>query len=70
MQHGWPTLEFMRNATQGKMVRTGLVEFWAQQLLVMGPATLPVWLVGLVWLLLSRSVAAARHRVRWRWRCS
>jgi hypothetical protein len=53
-QHGWPTLEFMRNATQDKMVRTGPVEFWAQQLLVMGPATLPVWVLGAIGLLGSR----------------
>jgi hypothetical protein len=54
VQHGWPTLEFMRNATQSKMVRTGFVDFWAQQLLVMGPAACVVWLVGLAWLLASR----------------
>jgi hypothetical protein len=53
-QNGWPTLEFMRNATQGKMVHTGIVEFWAQQLVIMGPATLPVWLLGLGGLLASR----------------
>jgi hypothetical protein len=55
VQHGWPTLEFMRNATHGKMVRTGPVDFWAQQVLVMGPATLPVWTIGLVALLASRT---------------
>jgi hypothetical protein len=55
VQHGWPTLEFVRNATQNKMVRTGPLEFWAQQVLVMGPATLPVWIIGLVALLASRT---------------
>jgi hypothetical protein len=55
---GWPTLEFMRNAAGGKMVRTGFVSFWAQQLLVMNPVTAPVWLTGLVALL-----AAKRTRV-------
>ena len=54
VQHGWPTLEFMRNATQHKMVRTGFVTFWAQQILVMGPALLPVWLLGLGGLLASQ----------------
>ena len=47
-------LEFMRNATQRKMVRTGFASFWVQQICVMGPASLPVWLIGLVALLLSR----------------
>ena len=54
VQNGWPTLEFMRNATQGKMVRTDFVGFWSQQVLVMNPALLPVWLIGLVALLASR----------------
>ena len=51
VRHGWPTLEFMRNASQGKMVHTGFGEFWAQQALVMGPGTLLLWLTGLVALL-------------------
>ncbi len=51
LRHHWPTLEFMRNATQHKMVRTSLGEFWSQQLLVMGPAAAPLWLGGLVALL-------------------
>jgi len=54
LQNGWPTLEFMRNASQSKMVRTGFVSFWTQQALVMSPATLPVWLIGLGALLASR----------------
>jgi hypothetical protein len=54
VQNGWPTLEFMRNATQHKMVRTGLVDFWTQQITLMSPALFPVWLVGLVSLLASR----------------
>jgi 4-amino-4-deoxy-L-arabinose transferase-like glycosyltransferase len=52
--HGWPTLEFMRNATQGKMVHTGGVDFWTQQILVMSPVLLPVWSVGLFALLSGR----------------
>ncbi len=56
--NGWPTLEFMRNAAGSKMVRTGLVDFWVQQVLVMSPVTLPVWLTGLVALLASRRARA------------
>jgi hypothetical protein len=36
------------------MVRTGVVAFWWQQLLVMNPVAAPVWLAGLVALLWSR----------------
>jgi hypothetical protein len=53
-QNGWPTLEFMRNATGQKMVRTGFVSFWTQQWMVMSPVTSPVWAVGLVALLASQ----------------
>jgi hypothetical protein len=35
------------------MIRTSFVPFWIQQAIVMGPATLPVWIVGLVGLLVS-----------------
>jgi hypothetical protein len=51
VQHGWPTLEFMRNAAGEKMVRTGVVTFWAEQWQVMNPITAPVWILGLVALL-------------------
>jgi dolichyl-phosphate-mannose-protein mannosyltransferase len=53
-RNGWPTLEFMHNATRNKMVHTGPADFWGQQVLVMGPATLPVWVIGLAALLASR----------------
>jgi hypothetical protein len=53
-QNGWPTLEFMRVAATQKMVRTGLLQFWGQQVLVMSPTTLPIWLAGLGALLASR----------------
>jgi uncharacterized membrane protein len=53
VRNHWPTLEFMRNATREKMVRTPFVSFWIQQVVVMGPATFPVWIAGLVGLLVS-----------------
>lgn len=55
LQTGWPTLEFMRNATQSKMVHTSFGAFWSQQVLALGPASAPLWIGGLVWLLASRS---------------
>jgi len=56
--HAWPTLEFMRNAAREKMVRTGFGEFWKQQVLVMNPVNVLLWVPGLIFLLRS-----ARARV-------
>jgi hypothetical protein len=52
-QHHWPTLEFMRNASGEKMVRTGFAAFWAQQFLFMNLIAAPVWIIGLIALLRS-----------------
>lgn len=50
--HHWPTWELLNNIAQSRknVVLTPL-EFIAQQALIMNPATLPLWLAGLVWLL-------------------
>ena len=53
VQHQWPTLEFMRNATDLKMAASGALEFMVKQLLGMISSDL-VWLVGLGWLLIAR----------------
>jgi hypothetical protein len=55
VRHDWPTLEFIRNATRQKMVAVGLADFVVQQVLVMNPAALPVWLAGLLYALFARS---------------
>jgi hypothetical protein len=60
VRHDWATLEFMRNATQEKMVRTGLLEAIREQVLVMNPAVAPIWIAGLIWSLFSKEGA------RWR----
>ena len=52
--HGWPTLEFMRNATGRKMVAVGWEEFVVRQVLEMGPGNAAVWLVGLGFALFAR----------------
>jgi 4-amino-4-deoxy-L-arabinose transferase-like glycosyltransferase len=52
--HGWPTLEFMHNAQTKKMVRMGALAFVHAQIDDMHPLTLPVWLAGTGWLLLTR----------------
>jgi Dolichyl-phosphate-mannose-protein mannosyltransferase len=45
--HGWPTLEFLRNAAERKFIRIGFVDFVANQALVMNPVAVCLWLGGL-----------------------
>ena len=52
--HGWPTLEFMRNAQEQKILALSPPAFMGQQVLLAGALSLPVWIAGLIFLLLSR----------------
>ena len=58
--HGWPTLEFIRNATSEKMQTNTPLSFIADQVMNMNPFTLPVWGAGLLYLLFAP--AASRFR--------
>jgi hypothetical protein len=58
--HGWPTLEFMRNATGRKMVAVSLPGFLLGQLLTMGPANLLIYLPGLCYGLFAPAARAWR----------
>jgi 4-amino-4-deoxy-L-arabinose transferase-like glycosyltransferase len=58
VQHGWPTAEFIHNATANKNVALSPLAFFAEQIKQMHPLTFPVWLAGLVWLFRS-----SRYRV-------
>ncbi|MCU0230087.1 MAG: glycosyltransferase family 39 protein [Acidobacteria bacterium] len=58
--HGWPTLEFISNAARFKNAEMPLSVFLGQQVLFMNPVALPLWLGGLLWLLLAPSAR------RWR----
>ncbi|MGH7731111.1 MAG: glycosyltransferase family 39 protein [Candidatus Eiseniibacteriota bacterium] len=58
--NGWPTLEFMRNATSEKMVAVGWGEFIARQVLEVGPGNAAVWLFGLGFALVVRAAAPFR----------
>jgi Dolichyl-phosphate-mannose-protein mannosyltransferase len=51
--HGWPTLEFIQNASRDKMQATAPLAFVAEQVLNMNPLLLPVWLGGLLFLLVT-----------------
>lgn len=48
--HGWPTLEFMRAATEHKNVALAPSEFFLKQILDTGFAQSALWLLGLAWL--------------------
>jgi hypothetical protein len=62
VRHDWATLELLRNvAKSDKNVVLGPLEFVAQQVLIMNPAALPLWVGGLAWLLVARS--ARRYRL-------
>jgi hypothetical protein len=47
LSHGWPTLEFMRNARTIKMADVTPLGFLHGQILFNNPATIIVWLAGL-----------------------
>lgn len=47
VRHGWPTLEFIANAEANKNVSLTPLAFLLEQLLMMNPFTLPLWLAGL-----------------------
>ena len=55
--HGWPTLEFMHNARTHKMLVLEPVKFVLDQMLVLGPGAVPLWIAGLI---------AAFTNARWR----
>jgi len=61
VRHHWATLELLRNVAQSdKNVVLGPAQFIAQQIVIMNPATLPLWLGGLVWLLTARDARRFR----------
>ena len=60
-RNGWPTLEFMHNATTLKMASISTLGFLRQQELQMNPGAVFVWLIGLGWGL--RPAERSRGRV-------
>ncbi len=53
IHHGWPTLEFMRNATEYKNLSLSPLAFLSQLTMGLNPFTLPLWLSGLLYLLFN-----------------
>jgi hypothetical protein len=64
IRHGWPTLEFMRNAMPQKYVARPFGAFLREQIEQNNPFTLPLWLAGLV-ALLSRRLGARAAALGW-----
>jgi hypothetical protein len=48
VDHGWPSLEFYRNAAFQKQVRPPAPQVLLTQVIFVNPGTLPIWLAGLV----------------------
>lgn len=62
IRHGWPTWELLSNIAQShKNVVLSPAEFLFQQAIILNPATLPLWLGGLLWLLFGGE--SRRYRV-------
>jgi hypothetical protein len=56
VQHHWPTWELLSNVARSrKNVLLTPAQFLSQQILIMNPATLPLWLGGLLWLVVARA---------------
>jgi hypothetical protein len=53
VQNGWPTLEFMHNATARKMVAVPFAKFVRDQVLSMGPGNALIWVTGVFFGLLT-----------------
>jgi hypothetical protein len=49
--NGWPTREFIHNATTQKMIDVPILQFFFTQFLAMNPATAPIWIIGLFYAL-------------------
>jgi hypothetical protein len=60
VEHGFPTVEFIRNAQQEKIVAMSALDFIAAQVVQTNPLLAPLWLVGLASLLFARTM----HRYR------
>jgi len=58
--HGWPTIEFLRNAAGIKMAATSPWAFLMGQVTAIGPTTLIVWAPGLIYLWVSGAMRPVR----------
>jgi len=61
ISNGWPTLEFMHNATEYKNLSLSPLSFFIQLIVGLNPLTLPLWVLGLGWLLLTEQARPFRY---------
>jgi hypothetical protein len=59
--HGWPSIEFYRNADLYKNIPTPRLMVLAYQLLATNPGAMPVWIGGLCFFLVSNRGRQLRH---------
>jgi 4-amino-4-deoxy-L-arabinose transferase-like glycosyltransferase len=52
MVNGWPSLEFYRSVSEGNIAMSPLGFIW-QQIVAQNPATLPIWIAGIFFFLVS-----------------
>lgn len=60
IQHGWPTLEFLRNAESQKNLAMPALDFLKAQVLVLNPLSAPLWIGGLLWCLFAARARQVR----------
>lgn len=60
INNGWPTLEFMQNATEHKNLSLSPFAFLLQIIIGLNPFTFPIWLSGLGFLLFSKKIKEYR----------
>lgn len=60
MTHDWPTREFLANVAREKMQRVAPLDFLRGQIMSHHPALFPLWLGGLLWLLIGRTARSCR----------
>lgn len=58
--HGWPTIEFIRNASAQKMAESTPAQFLVDQVMNMHPLTAPIWVAGLLFLLFAEKARPYR----------
>jgi hypothetical protein len=58
--NGWPTLEFISNAQKYKISDFTVLGFFVEQIIGLNPLLLPVWGIGLLFLLFGKNVRKYR----------